>query len=66
MYSTPTLRGGSSSKRVRMGKKAASVFPEAVEAVSSTLSSVPKMASPAAFCTPPQGLPAGAVDIVPG
>ena len=52
MYSTPTLRGGSSSKRVRMGKKAASVFPEAVEAVSSTLSSVPKMASPAAFCTP--------------
>ena len=36
MYSTPTVREGSSSSRVRMGKKAASVLPEAVEAVSST------------------------------
>ena len=52
MYSTPTLWGGSSSSKVRMGKKAASVFPEAVEAVRSTFSPVPKMASPAAFCTP--------------
>ena len=52
MYSTPTLWGGSSSSKVRMGKKAASVLPEAVEAVRSTFSPVPKMASPAAFCTP--------------
>ena len=52
MYSTPTLAEGFSSSSVRMGKKAASVLPEAVEAVRSTFSSVPKMASPAAFCTP--------------
>ena len=51
IYSTPTDSEGFSSSSVRMGKKAASVFPEAVEAVSSTLSSVPKIASPAAFCT---------------
>ena len=51
MYSTPTDADGFSSSSVRMGKKAASVLPEAVEAVSRTLSSVPKTASPAAFCT---------------
>ena len=44
----PTVAGGSSSKSVRMGKNAASVLPEAVEAVSSTLLSVLKMASAAA------------------
>ena len=44
----PTLAGGSSEKRVMMGKKAASVLPEAVEAVSSRFSSVLKMASAAA------------------
>ena len=38
----------SSENRVMMGKKAASVFPDAVEAVSRTLSSVLKMASAAA------------------
>ena len=47
----PTERGGSSENSVRMGKKAASVLPEAVEAHSSTLSSVPNTASPAATCT---------------
>ena len=51
MYSTPTVFDGSSSSSVRIGKKAASVLPEAVDAVSSTFSSVPKMASPAAFWT---------------
>ena len=40
--------GGSSEKSVRIGKNAASVFPDAVDAESSTLSSVLKMASPAA------------------
>lgn len=44
----PTGLGGSSENRVRMGKKAASVLPDAVEAESSTFSSVLKMASPAA------------------
>ena len=51
IYSTPTVAEGFSSSRLRMGKKAASVLPEAVEAVKSTFSSVLKMASPAAFCT---------------
>ena len=51
IYSTPTVWDGSSSSSVRMGKNAASVLPEAVEAVSRTFSSVPKIASPAAFCT---------------
>ena len=36
---------------VRIGKNAASVLPDAVEAVSRTFSSVPKIAFPAAFCT---------------
>ena len=44
----PTEAGGSSENRVMMGKKAASVLPEAVEAVSSRLSSVLKIASAAA------------------
>ena len=52
MYKAPTLFGGSSSSSVRIGKNAASVFPDAVEAHRSTWSSVPKIASPAAFCTP--------------
>ena len=51
IYMTPTLAGGSSSSRVRMGKNAASVLPDAVDAVMRTLSSVPNMASPAASCT---------------
>ncbi len=44
--------GGSSDIRVRMGKKAASVFPEAVEDVKRTLLSVLKTASAAAIWTP--------------
>ena len=48
----PTLAGGSSSNSERMGKKAASVFPEAVWAVSSTFASVSKMASAAATWMP--------------
>ena len=44
----PTLAGGFSQNSVRMGKKAASVLPEAVDAVRSTLSCVLKMASAAA------------------
>lgn len=44
----PTLAGGFSQNSVRMGKKAASVLPEAVDAVKSTLSCVLKMASAAA------------------
>ena len=44
----PTLEGISSENRVMTGKNAASVLPEAVEAVSSTFSSVLKMASAAA------------------
>lgn len=43
-----TLAGGFSQNSVRMGKKAASVLPDAVEAVRSTLSCVLKMASAAA------------------
>lgn len=48
MYSAPTERGGSSQNSVRMGKNAASVLPDAVDAASSTLSSVLKIASAAA------------------
>ncbi len=48
----PTLAGGFSQNSVRMGKKAASVLPDAVWAVSSTWSSVSKMASPAATWMP--------------
>ena len=44
----PTEEGGVSEKSVIIGKKAASVLPEAVEAVSRTLSSVLKIASAAA------------------
>jgi hypothetical protein len=44
----PTDRGGSSQNCVRIGKNAASVFPDAVEEQSSTLSSVLKIASAAA------------------
>ena len=44
----PTDLGSSSENSVRIGKKAASVFPEAVEAQSRTFWSVLKMASPAA------------------
>ena len=51
IYSTPTDLGGSSSSRLRIGKNAASVLPEAVDAVSRTLFSVLKIASPAAFWT---------------
>ena len=47
----PTLLGIFSVKRVRIGKNAASVLPEAVEAHSSTLQSVLNTASPAATCT---------------
>ena len=52
MYIAPTDAGGSSENRVSMGKNAASVLPAAVEAESRTLQSVPKIASPAATCTP--------------
>ena len=48
----PTLAGGFSSKSVRMGKNAASVLPDAVDAVSRTLSSVLKIASAAATWMP--------------
>ncbi len=44
----PTDAGISSENRVMMGKNAASVFPEAVEAVRSTFSSVLKIAWAAA------------------
>ena len=47
----PTDWGGSSEKRVRMGKKAASVLPDAVDADKRTWQSVLKMASPAATWT---------------
>ena len=44
----PTVAGGSSQRFVRMGKNAASVLPEAVEELRSTLASVLKIASAAA------------------
>ena len=44
--------GMSSDISVRIGKNAASVFPDAVEAQRSTLSSDPKIASPAATWMP--------------
>ena len=47
-----------------MGKKAASVFPDAVEAVRRTLSSVPKMGLARGVLYAPQRLPAGAVNII--
>ena len=50
MYNAPTEVGGSSEKRVIIGKNAASVLPDAVEAQSSTFLSVLKIASPAATC----------------
>ena len=46
----PMEAGGCSCISVMMGKKAASVFPEAVEADSNTLAPELKMASPAAAC----------------
>ena len=48
MYRQPTEAGGSSEKSVMIGKKAASVLPEAVEAVSRRFSSVLKITSAAA------------------
>ena len=50
-YRMPTEDEGFSSSSVSMGKNAASVLPEAVEAAKSTLSSVLKRASAAATCT---------------
>ena len=48
---TPTLAGGFSQSSVRMGKKAASVLPLAVDEVKSRLRSVPNNVSAAAICT---------------
>ena len=48
MYIAPTVRGASSENSVSIGKNAASVLPDAVEADNNTFSSVLKIASPAA------------------
>ena len=48
MYNAPTELGGSSENNVIIGKNAASVLPEAVEAQSKTFLSVLNIASPAA------------------
>ena len=47
----PTDAGGSSQNSVSMGKNAASVLPDAVDAVRRTFSSVSNIASAAATCT---------------
>jgi hypothetical protein len=52
MYIAPTDAGGFSDSKVSIGKKAASVFPEAVDAERSTFSSVSNIASQAATCMP--------------
>ena len=48
----PTDAGGFSQNSVRMGKNAASVLPDAVDAQRRTWSSLLKMASPAATWMP--------------
>ena len=52
IYSAPTLEGGFSQSSERMGKKAASVLPLAVEEVSRRWFPVRNSVRAAATCTP--------------